>query len=776
MQSSGFDSWQETLSAYRSVIATGLWLALTVAAPSGPVGANPSPGDPRPALVELQIDGRYEEALEVTSITLREDPRNSHRLGLDYLRGHLLDRLCRTPLAAEAFAQAMSNSPHLEMYSRFRLARAQEQSGHPEVAAGLIASVVAAAPATLVEPAVDLLHRTVLTGGDCRLLRGIGRQRLPERSRRQLTVTDGRCAERRGDEAAALELYQGLLREKRDDDPARQAAQRLQDLLPKPPASDLALVLGKTFHWHRHFDQAIELLAPVVREFAQNLSVDQFETGYTHIRSYFWQENYRSAANGFGALAERIAVPVRRAQALYQQGRSLELRGQWSAASRTYRQAYRADPTGRWSAAALIGALRLEWRGGREESSLDLLDLLASRRQWTRVMARAGVFLAASDLVRGRRDRAGHWLDLAERDAARNAVEIAYWRGRLAELDGDLPAAVRRYLRAQELDLYHPIAQEARKRLRSNALAAASQAAGRTLAASDRSDDLFAAWLLLGNDGLGGEARQRLMARYAKDRIAAPILAVAEQPVRRWPLWQGSMRTSENQLLALGIWQEGRAAIDEHFPTSDPSLAFTGAVLLNRAGRTDRAIVRADHLRRRVSDRVPEVFLPERLRRLLYPFAHGDLLATQGKKFGVDPYLLAAVIREESRFDPQALSAASARGLTQFVAPTARRIGEDIGLGPLQPDDLYRPDIAIPLGAAYLQGLLDRARGATHIAVASYNAGEPQARLWRSYCYSPEPAEYFSKVSFRETRGYLRKVLSSWAQYREIYRADLAGS
>lgn len=59
--------------------------------------------------------------------------------------------------------------------------------------------------------------------------------------------------------------------------------------------------------------------------------------------------------------------------------------------------------------------------------------------------------------------------------------------------------------------------------------------------------------------------------------------------------------------------------------------------------------------------------------------------------------------------------------------------------------------------------------------VAAYNAGEPQAQLWRSYCFSTDPAEYFSKVGFPQTRSYLAKVLSSRVQYAEIWAGRPSG-
>jgi soluble lytic murein transglycosylase len=166
---------------------------------------------------------------------------------------------------------------------------------------------------------------------------------------------------------------------------------------------------------------------------------------------------------------------------------------------------------------------------------------------------------------------------------------------------------------------------------------------------------------------------------------------------------------------------------------------------------------------------MPPVAQPPELRRLLYPLAHGELVVGHALAQGIDPHLLAAVIREESRYDERALSGASARGLTQFVQPTAERIGRGIGLGRLSADDLYRPEVAIRLGAAYLGELTRSFRDGDHQAVAAYNAGAPQALLWRGYCFSPESAEYYSKVNFTQTRGYLEKVLRSRALYRDIH-------
>lgn len=737
------------------------------AAAAGAVGAV-GVTDPRPALVEAQLDDRLDEALAATERALAEGGDEAAALGLDYLRGHLLDRLGRRREAADAFGRALTTAPRLELHCRFRLATYQERSGHPEVAAGLIATVVARAPpGPLLDDATELLARTLAAGGDCRLLGGIERARLAARNRRRLEVSAADC-ERNAHPDRARALYLKVLRETEEDEPAGLAAEGLATLAGDAPDAEVALLLGRTFHWHRRFDRARPYLERVAAGFGPSLSGEQFGVVYSLVRGRFWQQDLTAAAAGFGALAGRTGDRRRQAQALYQQARSLEL-AEIEPAAATFRRVYLADPLGDFADAALIGALRLEWRRGDETAGGEVYDLLIGRRQWIPVAARASLFLAATDLVRARRDRAGRWLDLAERAGRSVDLEIGYWRGRLAELDGEPAAAVGQYLRIALRDRFHPLAVDARRRLDGPGLVGVARAHGRRLAASLQPDDLYGAWLLLGEGSPAGRAAlDRLRASLATDRTLAAVLTLAPVPVRRWPLWTTPLREPEDLLLALGIWGEGAPAVGRHFPLTDPDLAYTGSLLLARAGETRRALAQADVERRRAA-RLVSPLVPAGLRRLLYPFAFSETLVAQAMRRRIDPYLLAAILREESRFDPRALSPASARGLAQFVEPTARELGRRIGLGDLTADDLYRPEVAITLAAAHLRELADRFGGTTPAAVAAYNAGEPQAELWRRYCVSDEPAEYFTKVSFVETRGYVEKVLRSWGQYRDIY-------
>ena len=126
-------------------------------------------------------------------------------------------------------------------------------------------------------------------------------------------------------------------------------------------------------------------------------------------------------------------------------------------------------------------------------------------------------------------------------------------------------------------------------------------------------------------------------------------------------------------------------------------------------------------------------------------------------------------MREESRFNPRAKSAAAARGLLQFIITTARDVGKAIGLVQVSPDDLYDPRVVIQLGAKYIGDLLKQFDRDPYQAAAAYNAGPFQAKLWARMAPGPGDDLYLSSINFDETKDYVRKVLNSYERYGEIY-------
>jgi soluble lytic murein transglycosylase len=727
--------------------------------------------DPRPDLVELQLAGQTRQALARVEQELAERPEPSHKLGLDYLRGHLLDILERYGDAIGAFARTLTATPALKQHAYYRLAYDQDRLGHPEVASGLVANTAAGDPSSpLLPEAVRLLARTIARGGDCQILRRLRTEAMPAPQRREVQLAQGACALRTGYPEIARALLVSLLGESQDDEIARLAAERLSATISESEHGRVPLLIGVTFQRHNEPDKALMMFQRALGKGDALPAREAFETQLQMGEIELSQQRFAEASLAFTRLAGTARTAADRAHALYLEGRSHEMVGAVATADRNFRQAYVAEPQGPWAPRALLAALRVEWKAGSEPQALSLYEKLTADPKWRAEAARASLFLAASDLVRGRRDRVGVWLTRARQGGRDDRLEADYWNGRLAELEKNGKEAVDRYLDVLRADPGHPLARTARARLAAEPLARAAAAEGRRLAGSDRLNDIYGAWLLLGGgDPAGRAAQHRLEQMLLADRRAAPFLRLAEVPVRRWPLWDKPQSRPEEMLLALGVWRGGSPAIRESFPLSDPSLGFTGVLLLARSGDFAGSIAMGEALRARAPSRVPLALQPPEYRRLLYPFPYRQNILAVGPIHGVDPNLLAALIREESRFDTSMLSPASSRGLTHLSLGTARRLAGQINPQRLSPEDLYRPEVSIALGAAYLGALLKDFSGNAVAAVAAYDAGEADAALWRSQCFTQEQEEIYTKIGTAETRDYVRRVLAAWEQYGELY-------
>jgi soluble lytic murein transglycosylase len=132
-------------------------------------------------------------------------------------------------------------------------------------------------------------------------------------------------------------------------------------------------------------------------------------------------------------------------------------------------------------------------------------------------------------------------------------------------------------------------------------------------------------------------------------------------------------------------------------------------------------------------------------------------------------------MREESRFNPRAKSAAAARGLLQFILTTARQVAGALGRTSPTPQQLYDPQLIIELGAKYVGDLQRRFGGNRYAVAAAYNAGPNQAALWLRMAAGAGDDFYLSAINFDETKNYVRKVMNSYARYGEIYESHAAG-
>lgn len=150
---------------------------------------------------------------------------------------------------------------------------------------------------------------------------------------------------------------------------------------------------------------------------------------------------------------------------------------------------------------------------------------------------------------------------------------------------------------------------------------------------------------------------------------------------------------------------------------------------------------------------------------LAYPFGYPRTTAEAAREAGVHPHLVLAIAHTESHFDPRAYSWAEARGLMQFIPSTGSQVAKAAGLRSFTMDDLYDPGVALRLGARHLRELLDHFDGNAVLAVAAYNGGAAAVDRWRKELGPVDPTVFVESIPYRETRRYVKKVLTALDAY-----------
>jgi soluble lytic murein transglycosylase len=157
-----------------------------------------------------------------------------------------------------------------------------------------------------------------------------------------------------------------------------------------------------------------------------------------------------------------------------------------------------------------------------------------------------------------------------------------------------------------------------------------------------------------------------------------------------------------------------------------------------------------------------------RLFHLLYPLAFADVIRTEATARRIDPALVAALIQQESSFNPRATSRAGALGLMQVLPTVGATIAKSRGIVGFDRVLLYQPDVNVPLGMAHLDAML-RQYPRIEYALAAYNAGGSPVRRWRQKRGTDDPELFIERIPYDETRDYVRILLRNQTTYRALY-------
>jgi soluble lytic murein transglycosylase len=410
----------------------------------------------------------------------------------------------------------------------------------------------------------------------------------------------------------------------------------------------------------------------------------------------------------YDEIADGPFPSAQRADAAWEAAREAKDNGRWREAALRLGEFQRLFPEHKYADAALWHRGRALLEVGETKEAINTLQLLRESYPSTNFFEEATYWIAQTERGSGRETEA-----CAEFSRLLNERPDSYWATRARDVLGERPCGdAPPALPSEAEDLFEWLSPESP----ADSSGAPALSARVHVEASER----FRRARTLALAGLRGEAESELEGLAASlARDDASLVALAEA-AWRVGVPRASMRT-----------------------------------ILELKKRNGRAVLAG---------------MPARLARLLYPVEHVDAVLRWSVEYGVDPFFVYAVMREESWFDPEAISWAGAHGLLQIMPSTGRDLARRVGLLRFQQSDLFDPNVNIRLGTFYLGSLLEELDSEPLIALSAYNAGKFNALRWKKGIDGAFDADrYVAGITYPETYHYVQRVTRSWTIYRHLY-------
>lgn len=274
--------------------------------------------------------------------------------------------------------------------------------------------------------------------------------------------------------------------------------------------------------------------------------------------------------------------------------------------------------------------------------------------------------------------------------------------------------------------------------------------------------------------GEDAKALYGALSKYENNFYAA--LSVAAGKIKAWSVVPSQVSGESDSgvhgqferadaLLSLQMPGEANAELQWIVGKAETSITLVAAALrFQKIGDYKRSVT--------LATRMP---YSEKMHRFWYPLAFWDDVEEISKKNDMDPMVAMAVMREESRFDPYARSVAGARGLMQLMPQTAYRIDKSISLGISKDSQINEVKNNIHLGVYYIKSLF-KEFGSLPYVLAAYNAGEIIVKKWQKQGSRKAVDEFIEEIPYAETRNYVKKVVTSYFQYKRSSKAEPASS
>ncbi len=536
----------------------------------------------------------------------------------------------------------------------------------------------------------------------------------------------------------------------------REAEDLLRQLWLKWPGTREAVRAGEfltsmaeaqPFTIDEQFERAITLYrggqyAQAVTALSPFLNGDSSYASRARLLSGISRFQLRDYTQSIALLSSLVKAPSPlRAEAFFWMGRSYGRLDDRQNAIKTWARLVSAYPRSSWADNSLY-LVALNYReDGKQKQALDALSRLirehpSSRFAEAALWTRAWINYRRSNLAQALHDL--QQLQTKAASTSRLRVQALYWQGRVFEQLGRSGKAIDAYRGVLKTfgDEYYYAEQS---RLRMGKL---DSSAGRAIAAASTAE------------GSGS----RVQSSAAPSPCALIPQPCSSQAAKARLLKELNLREEASE----EFWALSGRYVEDRGLLYEACSAFLDLGYIERSVSIAKRLLRPLYAQSRPAEPVPRYW------EFLYPLGYWDLVKAQSALHTLDPYLVVALIREESSFGERVVSAAGAVGLMQLLPKTADQIVRAAG-GSAESVNLGSPAANIGLGTRYLAKMLEEYKGNWAMALAAYNAGPHQVRRWLDLWGYRADDEFIEEIPFSETQQYVKRVLGSYYRYRAQY-------
>lgn len=158
------------------------------------------------------------------------------------------------------------------------------------------------------------------------------------------------------------------------------------------------------------------------------------------------------------------------------------------------------------------------------------------------------------------------------------------------------------------------------------------------------------------------------------------------------------------------------------------------------------------------------------VKKQVYPLEYENYINKYSKEYNIDPFFIRSIIKVESKFDKDATSIKNARGLMQIATITGQWAAKELEIQNYDDDLLYDPETNIKIGCWYIDKLRTQFDNRLQLVIAAYNGGSGNVSNWLKNKEYSENGEQLNKIPFKETDDYVKKVMKTYNNYKELYR------